>query len=109
MNFNKILQTLLMNGLPVFLLFISLQINGQICTPANTPSYAWPNHQMWFFGNGVIGDFTNGAPTFSSLPVLDVFDPPISYEGTAAVSNEKGDLLWVSNGIRVWDVDGVNV
>ena len=98
-----------MNGLPVFLLFISLQINGQICTPANTPSYAWPNHQMWFFGNGVIGDFTNGAPTFSSLPVLDVFDPPISYEGTAAVSNEKGDLLWVSNGIRVWDVDGVNV
>lgn len=109
MNFHKTLKTLVVNGLGVFLLLISLQINGQICTPANTPSYAWPNHQIWFFGNGVIGDFTNATPTFTQLPVLDQYDPPTSYEGTATVSNEKGELIWATNGRRLWTTDGTMV
>ena len=43
------------------------------------------------------------------MNVIDSFDPPTSYEGTATVSNESGELLWVSNGRRVWNIDGDNI
>jgi gliding motility-associated-like protein len=82
---------------------------SQSCPYTNVSSYSWPNHKVWFFGNGVIADFTNGAPIFSNLPIVDSFDPPTSYEGTAAVSNEEGKLLWVSNGRRVWNADGDDI
>ena len=77
---------------------------SQSCPDIGDPSYSWPNHQVWFFGNGVLADFTSGAPSFSLLNVIDSFDPPTSYEGTATVSNESGELLWVSNGRRVWNI-----
>ncbi|MBL56822.1 MAG: hypothetical protein CMP61_06525 [Flavobacteriales bacterium] len=82
---------------------------SQSCPDIGDPSYSWPNHQVWFFGNGVLADFTSGAPSFSLLNVIDSFDPPTSYEGTATVSNESGELLWVSNGRRVWNIDGDNI
>lgn len=100
---NFFTKTTKLTKLPILLMlsFLPFLGNAQTC-PANGPSYAWPTHSKWFFGNGVIGDFSSGASfsTVTGAPAIT------SYEGTAAVADQNGNLLWFTNGRRVWDPSG---
>jgi gliding motility-associated-like protein len=54
----------------------------------------------WFFGGNAGLDFSNSPPT----PITDgKINTP---EGTSAIANSKGQLLFYSDGINVYDKDG---
>ena len=56
----------------------------------------------WVFGNGAGLDFNGGAPLATS-------GHPIStWEGCASISNSNGDLLFYTDGVKIWDANGVS-
>ncbi|WP_044199661.1 PKD domain-containing protein [Dyadobacter tibetensis] len=70
-------------------------INVNVCQePANQQG------AKWFFGENAGLDFSNSPPT----PITDgKLNTP---EGTSSISNTKGDLMFYSDGISVFDKDG---
>lgn len=91
----------------VSLIFTSLASSGQsnatkTCPSSYTNSSIWPTHENWFFGDGQTANF-NGGVTFSTVAGTPAIT---SYEGTSAVSDEQGNLLFFTNGRRVWDSNG---
>ncbi|NIJ50937.1 PKD domain-containing protein [Dyadobacter arcticus] len=71
------------------------RINVKICMePANQEG------AKWFFGGNAGLDFSNNPPT----PITDgKLNTP---EGTSAIANSKGQLLFYSDGITVWNKNG---
>ena len=66
----------------VLISFFNLDLFAQTCVPPSTPSYAWPTHSKWFFGEGNLLDFGasgSGSPSSSSLPTAGIWDAG-SYE-----------------------------
>lgn len=52
----------------------------------------------WVFGNGVRFDFNSGAPVASYIPAtIDM------REGTSSISDSKGNLLFYTDGRKVWN------
>jgi hypothetical protein len=52
---------------------------------------------IWYFGNKAGLDFTSGKPVVLTNGKLN------TNEGCATISNEKGKLLFYTDGITVWD------
>ena len=50
----------------------------------------------WFFGR-------NAAITFNTSPPSPIQSKLVSAEGTAAISDPMGNLLFYTNGLTVWD------
>ncbi|WP_229208977.1 PKD domain-containing protein [Dyadobacter luticola] len=71
------------------------RINVKICMePANQEG------AKWYFGGNAGLDFSNNPPT----PITDgKLNTP---EGTSAIANSKGQLLFYSDGITVWNKNG---
>jgi gliding motility-associated-like protein len=62
-------------------------------------SFVWAQKQAnyWYFGNGRKLDFSSGLPVSSTGPV-------VAYEGTCSVSDEKGNLLFYTDGTdKIWN------
>jgi gliding motility-associated-like protein len=74
------------------------RINVKICLEP-----AAQEGSKWFFGGNAGLDFSNNPPT----PITDgkVNTP----EGTSSIANSKGQLLFYSDGIKVWDKDGTEM
>ncbi len=71
------------------------RINVKICMEP-----AAQEGSKWFFGGNAGLDFSNSPPT----PITDgKINTP---EGTSSIANSKGQLLFYSDGIKVWDKDG---
>lgn len=94
----------------VFLLYFSASF-GQVCPYAGyqpNQSWTWPTHSKWFFGgaesgaNAVLADFSSGTAAFSVISATDTY----SYEGTTSPADESGNLLFFTNGQRIWDGAG---
>ena len=56
-------------------------------------------NNMWYFGNGAGLDFNSGKPIALKKGKL------FTEEGCASVSNQSGQLLFYTNGVKVWDTD----
>lgn len=56
-------------------------------------------NNIWYFGNGAGLDFNSGKPI--TLKDGKLF----TEEGCASVSNQSGQLLFYTNGVKVWDAD----
>ena len=71
------------------------RINVKICMEP-----AAQEGSKWFFGGNAGLDFSNNPPT----PITDgKINTP---EGTSSIANSKGQLLFYSDGINVYDKDG---
>ncbi len=74
------------------------RVNVKICMEP-----AAQEGSKWFFGGNAGLDFSNNPPT----PITDgKINTP---EGTSAIANSKGILLFYSDGIKVFDKDGVEM
>lgn len=64
-----------------------------------TPAFifAQKENQHWFFGNGAGLNFSTSPPTVLSTGSL------YTNEGCSSFSNEKGELLFYTDGVTVWD------
>lgn len=71
------------------------RVNVKICMEP-----AAQEGSKWFFGGNAGLDFSNNPPT----PITDgKINTP---EGTSAIANSKGQLLFYSDGIKIWNKDG---
>tara|TARA_R110001583_G_scaffold4351_5_gene25293 strand:+ start:26271 stop:29834 length:3564 start_codon:yes stop_codon:yes gene_type:complete len=75
-----------MRRLVLFLLFILPLI-----------SYSQKEAAIWYFGQNAGLDFNSGAPVVLTDGQLN------TYEGCASISDSAGNLLFYTNGVRVWD------
>ncbi len=64
------------------------------------PTQSQPPAQKWFFGNNAGLDFAGGSPT----PIND--GKLNTIEGSAAISDKKGELLFYTDGLKIYDKDG---
>jgi gliding motility-associated-like protein len=70
------------------------RINVKVCTQPPQPT------SKWYFGNNAGLDFSGGEPT----PLDDgKLDTP---EGTSSISDQRGKLLFYTDGIVIYDRDG---
>ncbi|WP_196888305.1 T9SS type B sorting domain-containing protein [Aureivirga sp. CE67] len=72
----------------VVLLFLCIQV------------FAQKQSANWYFGSGAGLDFSSGIPIPLSNSSLS------TSEGCSAISDENGDLIFYTDGIRVWDKTG---
>ncbi|MFT4526313.1 MAG: hypothetical protein ACI85F_002485 [Bacteroidia bacterium] len=63
--------------------------------------FAQSQGNTWVFGNGNIIDFNGATPVTSGDGAIDLVDQEM--EGTASISNSIGQLLFYSDGRRIWD------
>ncbi len=87
----------------VFVLFVVLAGTGysQPCPTTAVNPWEWPSHSNWFVGNGIQGKFLNGGGIqISPQPSL------VSYEGITSASDDRGRLVFHTNGRLLWDAAG---
>lgn len=86
--------------------FIQPIIAQRSCPSDYSKPYTWPTHSKWLFGDGNILDFgasgTN-APVVTTVPPAQYIS---SYESATSVANNAGNLLFLSNGVSMWDATG---
>jgi gliding motility-associated-like protein len=71
------------------------RVNVKICLEPSQQQGA-----KWFFGANAGLDFANGTPTAITDGKLE------TPEGTSSIANSKGELLFYTDGIKVYDRDG---
>ena len=106
MSQNRIISSILF--LLTFILF--QKADAQVCATNYDNPWKWASHATWFTGNGVFINFPGGtgAPVVSTK-AFDLGDNTNhAYEGTAAFSDNNGDLIGWSNGRKLWREDGAN-
>lgn len=59
--------------------------------------YAQNESNIWYFGNHAGLDFNSGMPTVLNNGAMDTF------EGSATISDASGQLLFYTNGEKVWN------
>ena len=88
------------------LLFVAVkQVNAQCGSSSSVNRWQWSTGQNWFMGDGVFANFPGGTGgiTFSSINTNN--SERIAYEGTATISDNAGNLLYYSNGRKLWKAD----
>jgi len=89
--------------LTLFALLFSSAVQSQTCASTSRNPYEWPGQNNWGFASnnhaGSIYNFATGAFTVYG----DATNPMQSYEGTAAASDDQGNLLMWTNGRQVLD------
>ena len=84
-----------------FLVFLLVKVSfSQSCKSNN--QWTWDTHSKWFMGDGYVMDhFNDTNPSFVLVDSL-----ALSFEGTSSPSNERGELLFLTNGIQAWNASG---
>jgi hypothetical protein len=114
-NTDKMKKTLVYTA--ALLMFITESVFSQTCVSSARNSWEWPSSKHWFVGdypstwseNSYILDFNNSPFTVSRLGGGTFANGQYSYEGITSASNDKGELVYYSNGIKAWDSSGNEV
>ena len=107
MNFIKKLNNLLPQVIILFTLFTSLNSLGQTC-PASWNEWQWPTHSNWFVGQGNKVSFGDGTAAPSASNINPAAWAPV-YESTAAASDNDGNLVIFTNGVKLFDGTGAEI
>lgn len=89
------------------LVIISSNVQSQVCSANYANPWQWGSNATWFYGDGVFMNFAGGtgSPTLS-YKAIGANELNRGYEGTAAISDNAGNLLAYSNGRSLWKADG---
>lgn len=102
------------NILLAFLIFstvVTVSI-GQTCSVNYNKyeSHKWATHSNWFFGKGNMLNFgTSGNASPSVKIQYGAGSPFWTYESCASVSDESGNLILFTNGVKLWDEYGTEI
>ena len=85
---------------------ISYNTYAQTCASTSPFPYEWPSQRNWFFAqnqhDGIIVNMSTSAVT----SVGDPFVSMQAYEGNSSVSDDNGNLLFFTNGRKLWRPNG---
>ena len=105
---NKFLLNLTTRTIALLVVFAlsNFDAKSQTC-PASQNPWTWKSHSKWFYGEGNMITFPNGtgAPTVASTPTAGTWAAG-SYESTASVCDDNGNLLFYTNGTQVNAANG---
>lgn len=107
MNFIKNLNNLLLQVIILLTLFTSLNSFGQTC-PSSWNEWQWPTHSNWFVGKGNKVSFGDGTAAPSASNINPAAWAPV-YESTAAASDNDGNLVIFTNGVKLFDGTGAEI
>ena len=82
---------------------------AQTC-PSSQNQSQWPTHSNWFFGQAQMMNFGatgTGAPSVSTK--VGPGSPYPAYESCASASDEDGNLVIYTNGVKLWNGNGEEV
>ena len=119
MSLNKKIVSTILNSIILIIVFIfalSPSLQAQNC---NRNSWEWPGHNNWFLATGGTGgisymlDQKNQSVTsvIQTDPCYNcAWDASTTkirgYQGVATASNDKGELVFFTNGRKAWDAEG---
>lgn len=85
-----------MNPIRILLLFLSL-FAIHFC------SYSQGKANWWFFGDSAGVSFTSGSPAAVTTGAM------YAWEGNATISDNAGNLLFYTNGVKVWNKNHIQM
>lgn len=102
--------------LPQFMLLLSFFLSNysigqqtQTC-PASMNRWQWPTHTNWFSGQAQMITFgASGSVVASVSEQVGPGTPYKAYESCASASDEDGNLVIYTNGVKLWDATGAEV
>jgi gliding motility-associated-like protein len=99
---------LILNSFLFFSNSIVAQSNAtKVCPTSYNEPYTWPTHANWFFGAAQIMDFgATGTSAPANSTKVGPGAPFWAYESAASVSDEAGNLILYTNGVKLWDGNG---
>lgn len=91
-------------------IFSSFQLSAQNACPASWNEWQWPTHANWFVGKGNNVNFGNGTAGASATALTgpSAWAAPV-YESTAAASDNSGNIVIYTNGVKLFDGTGAEV
>ncbi len=115
--YRQILNTVVL--IIVFIFSIIQSTQAQTCSSTSRNSWEWPGHNNWFLAtggaNGISYMLNQKTQTVTSVIQTDpcyncnwdAFTTKIrGYQGVATASNDRGELVFFTNGRKAWDADG---
>ena len=106
---NKTYRTFLLAV--ALLLILCYDLVAQGCVSTSTYPWLWPSHRNWFIAppnlwNGQVINMATGVQTS-----VGTSGPPAvqQYEGTSCASDDSGNLLFFTNGRRLYKGTGASV
>ena len=106
MTFCQIKRNLLL-FVVAFLTLLQSSTFAQTC-PASWNEWQWPTHTNWFVGKGNKIDFGDGTASPSASNINPAAWAPV-YESTAAASDNDGNLVIFTNGVKLFDGTGAEI
>ena len=87
----------------------STTLNNYISTVDTTSPYAClaerslAKESSWFMGEAMMANFPqSGNPAINVLSLYNSNEQNLAYEGTATISDRNGNILYYSNGRKLW-------
>ncbi|MCX6182103.1 MAG: hypothetical protein NT150_09270, partial [Bacteroidetes bacterium] len=82
---------------------------SQSCPTTIKNPWQWPSHRNWFFAPNSWTGMVRNMSTATNTTVGIVGSVPVtSYEGISAASDDYGNLLFYTNGRKVWTGTGAS-
>ena len=91
------------------LCLVNFTVKAQTCSANYNNPWQWGPHATWFFGDGVFLKFPNGTGSPSVTYKAWSNSTYRSYEGTAAINDNAGNLIAFSNGRGLWGASGATI
>ena len=110
MGFIKTLNKLLPKLILLVIITFSNTSFGQGTCPASLNQWQWPTHTNWFSGKAQMMTFgADGIGGVSVSTKIGAGSPFTAYESCASASDEDGNLIIFTNGVKLWDGTGTEV
>ena len=81
----------------------------ETCPSNSNKPYEWPSQRNWFIAPNLYSGIIVNMKTMGVTSVGGPGNAVTSYEGVSAASNDKGELLFYTNGRSLWTKTGSSV
>lgn len=88
---------MLHRGRPFFFALVTFLLGGSFV------SLAQKQANVWYFGRNMGLDFNLNPPVLLLDGRIDYDDTPDNLEASSSIADEKGNLLFYTNGVKVWN------
>jgi len=96
-------------GLTTLFLYPTYLYTQETCASNSSKPYEWPGQRNWFMAPNLYSGVVINMETMGVTSVGGPGNSVTSYEGVSAASNDKGELLFYTNGRSLWTGTGGSV